>query len=123
MASDLKPVTTSVNWTGINPVGVPSTLASDTSMGASLCAHVKSRPPRGSAAAMWLVIGSNSTVFELTAPANSIIDVDLDVVLNDGKGAQTVLAAVAGATAGVLYVRALNSNGSNNIPPLSYPTI
>lgn len=121
MASDLKPVTVSVEYDGGN-VGSPRVLFSDTSMGAMLCAHVKTRPPVRSLSSFWLTSGG-TTLFRLTAPANSVIDVDLDFVLQDGSGAQAVGAAVAGATAGVVYVRSLNSNGLANIPPLSFPTI
>ncbi len=121
MASDLKPVTVSVEFLSLN-LGTPRTLFSDTSMGSSICAHVRAKPPVKGASAMWLLKGGTS-IFNLTLPANSIVEVALDLVLQDGSGAQAVSAAVAGATVGVLYVRSLNAINGNNLVPLSFPTI
>jgi len=124
MASDLKPVTVSVEYFGSGAVGSPATLFSDTSMGSMMCAHVKTKPPKASAPSLWLDASQSATVvFTVKLPANSIIDVDLDLILQNGTGAVPAGASVAGATAGVVYVRSLDSTGAAALLPVSYPTI
>jgi len=125
MASDLVPVTCSIEWNGTT-AGLygKSVIHSDTSMGANAPAHLMSRPPAGSQVAMWLSTGAGATnVCKLQYPANSIIDVVYSLVLRDDGLAVAVTGAVAGATTGATYVRALNSPTSTNLVPLSVATI
>lgn len=122
MASDLAPVTVSVEWNGTT-AGVygKSVIHSDTSMGASIPAHVVSRPPVGSQVAQWLQNTSN--VCKLVYPINSIVDITFQLVLRDDASVTAVTGAVAGATVGAVYVRALNSPVDNNLVPVSVATI
>lgn len=124
MAADLVPVTASVEWTG-NAVGAygKSVRHSDTSMGASMPAHVKSVPPKGSQSAQWFSTVDANRVCTLAYPANSIVDVVLSLVMRDDGTATAVQVAPAGATVGAIYIRALNSPVNNNLVPLSNSTI
>ncbi len=123
MASDLAPVTVSVEWNGTTAGAYgKSVVVTDTSMGSSEPAHVVARPPPGSQVAMWLGSGS-PLIAKLSYPANSIVDVSFDAVFRDEGTAVSVTGAVAGATTGALYVRALNSPVDNNLVPVGVATI
>jgi hypothetical protein len=125
MASDLKPVTVSVEYPS-NVSGAlsgPSRITSDSSMGSTSCAHVKVRPPAGSAASFWLSPG-NDNIIILNAPANSIVDVTLSCTLADGANALvTGPLTVAGATAGDVLMLSLDSAGAKLLVPISYSTV
>ncbi len=123
MASDLVPVTVSVEWNGTT-VGAygKSVVVSDTSMGSTEPAHVVAKPPAGSQVAQWLGSGA-PLVAKLIYPANAIVDVSFDLVMRDEGTAVAVTGAVAGATVGAIYVRALNSPVDANLVPQSVATI
>jgi len=126
MASNLTPVTVSVEWaaSGSAPVAGPSNIISDTSMGSARCAHVVSTPPTQSACAFWQV-ASGEALFTLAYPTGSVIDLHLSQVLFDGETPVAVTTGVAGATVGQVYCRALDSvtPGQNALVPVSYPFI
>lgn len=124
MASDLVPVSVSIEWTGavVGMMG-KSVRHSDTSMGSAEPAHVRSAPPAKSQASMWLSTLNANGVCTLVYPANTIVDVVYSLVLRDDAVATAVTGAVAGATAGAIYIRALNSPTSTNLVPVSNPTI
>ncbi len=124
MASDLVPVTVSVEWNGTS-AGLygKSVIHSDTSMGSSRPAHVSTRPPEGSQLSQWLRCNVNSNCCLLKYPANAIVDVSYELVVRDDAAVDAVTGAVAGATTGAIYVRALNSPVNNNLVPLSVATI
>lgn len=123
MAADLAPVTASIEWNG-STVGLygKSVRHSDTSMGSAQPAHIKTSPPPGSQVATWFGTGVQN-VAVLVYPINTVIDVAFDLVLRDDASAVAVTGAVAGATVGALYTRALNSPVNNNLVPASLPTI
>jgi len=128
MAANLVPVTVSCEWSpnATLLIGQPSRIMSDTSMGAMRAAYVSTKPPTGSLASMWQSYngGAGSAVlFKLAFPANSVVDVDFEFVLQNGETPTSVTAAVAAATVGAVYVRALDSNGSVLLIPVSYATI
>jgi len=125
MASDLVPVTVSVDWTGSATSGSfgKSNRVSDTSMGSAEPAHLVTRPPPGSQIAQWLTGGSTTALCSLTYPAGSVIDLTYELVARDDGTAQSVASAVAGATVGSNYIRALDSTSGTNLVPVSYSTI
>ncbi len=94
-------VTCSVEWTSAVAAGGRMIERSDTSVSTAMPAQVHARPPKGSLASFWLGSGSDS-VFVITAPAGSIIDVHAVHVLEDAAGANLTY-AVAAATLGDLY--------------------
>jgi len=124
MAADLAPVSVSIEWAGavVGMLG-KSVRHSDTSMGSAEPAHVRSTPPPKSQVSQWLSTLNANGVCTLVYPANAIVDIVYSLVLRDDGVATAVTGAVAGATAGALYVRALNSPSNNNLVPVSNPTI
>jgi len=63
---------------------------------------------------------TNGAVFILNGPANSIVDVDMDVVIQNGETASAA-AVTVGATVGVIYADALDNGGL--LVPLSWPVL
>ncbi len=122
MSSSLAPVTVSVEYpqqSGASGAAGPSRIQSDTSMGAMKPAFVSYAPPQDSLQHMWLN-DNTDPVLKLVYPAGAVIDIDLDLVLHD-DGANGTTITIAGATAGVLYLAALD-NPTGNLIPVSFPT-
>lgn len=106
------------------PFTAPSRRIEDVTMGQSRPAHVTWKPQADSLLSKWLDDGGGAGgLIELTGPTGTTFDVHLSWVLQDGETPVAVAAALAGATVGQLYIRSLNSSGSNNIPPVSFSTI
>ncbi len=127
MASDLAPVTVSIEYQTPAAAGVggPNFLKSDTSMGADQCAHVAAGPPQNSQAAMWQSRLASSQIVTLQGPTNTVVDVHLSLCLQNGETATAVASAVSGATVGTIYCRGLDAlaAASTVLPPVSYATI
>ncbi len=126
MASDLVPVSVRIDWTGSAGPGSfgKSNRVSDTSMGSMEPAHVRSSPPRGTQIAQWLNAQDGTTnLCLITYPDNAVIDVTYDVVVRDNGTAYQVSGAVAGATVGANYVRALDSPTGTILVPVDIATI
>ncbi len=125
MASDLVPVTVSCDWTGSANPGTfgRSNRVSDTSIGASEPAYISTSPPAGTQISEWLASNSPQALCSLTYPLGTVIDVTYELVVRDDGTANAVTGAVAGATVGANYVRALDSVSATNLVPISYSTI
>ncbi len=122
-ASDGSSVTLSVeDLLTISGIASPSRITSDVTMGQSRPAHVVWTPRMDSALSKWLST-TGDVALALTAPTGTTFDVHLSLALQDDGTGSSVTAAVAGATVGALYIRALNSTNANNIPPVSFATI
>lgn len=106
----------------IGGFSAPSRRVEDVTMGQSRPAHVVWTPKNDSPLSKWLSNLSASALI-LNAPTGTTFDVSLSYILQDGESPIAVSAAVAGATVGQMYIRSLNSTGSNNLPPVSYSTI
>jgi len=126
-AADLVPVTTSIEYsvgTGAANIGNRPRVFSDTSVGSTRVAAVSISPDPQSAASMWQLrqttATTNGAVFILNGPANSIVDVDMDVVIQNGETASAA-AVTVGATVGVIYADALDNGGL--LVPLSWPVL
>jgi hypothetical protein len=93
----------------------------DTAVGTTNVAYVKAVPPGNSYTGEWLPnVGANPyEVFNITAPAGTVVDVNLSVELIDDESAIAVTYSVSGATAGYLYTRNLDSAaGTPRIEPI-----
>ncbi len=125
MASDLVPVTTSVEFPlSAGVVAGNSVIHSDTSMGSNSPAHVRCRPPRLTLDGFQQIANNSNPAFKLVVPANSIIDVSMTLTIRDDGSTNPVTGAVAGATVGATYCRALSSTSSTTaLPPISLATI
>lgn len=109
VASDLAPVTVQAEWAGAAGLVGPSARVTDSSMGSTMPAHLRSRPPSGSLAHYWHGSTATDVLLRLSFPINTIVDVEVQLSLNDTGTAVPVTGVVALATPGALYCRALTS--------------
>lgn len=127
MASDLVPVTVAVEYNTDSATGLASSnkLRSDTSMGADHCAHVRYRPPVGTLASFWQGPASSQRLFLLTCPTNSIVDIQVVMVVQNGETPVAAANAAVAATVGAIYCRGLDglATAGSVLPPVSYPQI
>lgn len=87
---------------------------SDSSTSTAEPAHLRVRPPQRSLAADWIqaLAGTASqTIFAVTAPAGSILDVHIAGVLVDGAGQGGPSITLVGATTGGGYYTAADGDG------------
>lgn len=111
---------------GLNAAGGfsgPSRRVEDVTLGQSRPAHVVFTPSPQSLSSKWIDGSGSVSMISLTGPADTTFDVHISWTLQDGESPVSTVPAPAGATAGTLYIRSLNSSGANNIPPVSYTTI
>lgn len=101
------PTQVAIEWGGIAATGVSSgRIDSDISMGVAT-AHVKSRPPKGSAASFWQV-RSTTALFYISIPVGGIIDVTMEVVQDVLTTPIAAQNALVGAVTGNFYSRGLD---------------
>jgi hypothetical protein len=113
------PATVSLNWNGA-PIFVTNAEVSDTSVSSAFPVHIKAVPPKGSNAAFWQTASSNS-LFVLTVPNDTVIDVLVDLVMSDQQDVDTVT-GVSTASLGAQYFLALDGAASNQLIPQSLST-
>jgi hypothetical protein len=112
------PATLAISWNG-GPVFVTNAEVSDTSVSAAYPAHLLARPPKNSNAAFWQTNSGNS-IFVLTIPNDTVIDLSVDLVMSDQTDVATQSASSA-ATSNQ-YFLALDGPGSNVLVPQSLNT-
>jgi hypothetical protein len=112
--------TCSVEWSG---QAAASTLeVSDTSVSPTFPAHLNTTPPRNSLASFWQTAGAAvDQLFTIVAPAGSIVDVHLSLILSDDD-ATAVTLAIATGVLGNQYYLALDCTAGHNFPPVSLTT-
>ncbi len=115
--------TASITFLGNQYVGAENRIFSDTTLGTSRPLHLMVRPPSGSMGAMWFNDTATASIMAISCPANTIIDIDISLVLRNSENVNNVTGAVAGATVGRFYVRALDSTSGSGILPQSLTTI
>jgi hypothetical protein len=81
----------------------------DTSVSVATPAHVRCGPPAESLCAFWSDGSAGNTLFSLSAPAGSIIDVWVSMVDRDGTVDAVQNAVLVGATVGEVYYTSLDS--------------
>jgi len=114
------PTSVSLEWNSSS--NSPSILVSDTSMGVRP-AHIRCTPPINSSASWWWVQGgAGAELFKLVVPANTIIDVvmELRVVDTDTPSAGDT---PAGATIGQMYGGYLDGLTSGMLAPIGLTPI
>jgi hypothetical protein len=114
------PTSVSLEWNSSS--NSPSILISDTSMGVRP-AHIRCTPPINSSASWWWVQGgAGAELFKLVVPANTIIDVvmELRVVDTDTPSAGDT---PAGATIGQMYGGYLDGLTSGMLAPIGLTPI
>jgi hypothetical protein len=124
-AAALAPVTVSVEFQANASASIagPNRLKSDTSIGSTSGAFVMARPPEGSISSFWGGQTSASAVFSLTGPINSIVDINITLLLQNGEPPKLVTSAPVGAIVGTVYCRGLDALTATILPPVSYTTI
>jgi hypothetical protein len=110
--------TCSVNWQG--GTNAPNVEVSDTSINQSRPAHIMTRPPVNSLASFW-AIGGGTTVFKISCPGGSIIDIQLSLIEVDQSAASNT-ATITTGTLGALYYLALDGPTTNLLVPISLNT-
>lgn len=112
-------VTCSVEWI-TTPAQGNNREVSDTSVSTAVPAHVSTGPPLHSLASFWQNSSSNA-LFTLTAPAGSIIDVSLSLIMWDDDEPQDAI-AIANGTSGNMYYLSLDPNATHRYTPVSLVT-
>jgi hypothetical protein len=111
--------TCSVDWAGYQ--NSPSREFSDTSVSVSTPARVSCRPPPMSLASFWSIASSATVLCTVVAPAGTIIDVSLSLILSDDD-VTAATQAVATGTLGNIYYLSLDSNATHRFTPVSLAT-
>jgi len=117
-ASQGAAATCSILWVGIANQANNQEV-SDTSVSVATPAHVKSRPPRNSLASFWQQ-ASTTSLFTITAPSGSIIDVTLDMIVGDDEN--NINISVTTNYVGATYFLALDGPSTHRFTPVSLTT-
>lgn len=117
-ASQGSAATCSIEWLSTYS---PTIEVSDTTVSVSEPAHIKCKPPPGSAASFWINPGSVQNIMQVSAPIGSIIDVKCSHVLVDTGTAGRNFSVSAG-TLGTLYYLALDQSSGHAYTPTSLTT-
>lgn len=114
------PASCSIRWRSTT---TSQATTQDQSIGATEPAHVVAKPPPGDLS-FW-IDGTTAiaNVFRLNGPAGLIVDLHYTVSSADVIPALAVVRAVAGATAGTLYIGALDSGGASLLVPQGVNTV
>jgi hypothetical protein len=118
--STFSPVVLGLIWLSNGVLfGGPTKIISDTSMGATEVAYVKSSPPKGSLASQWFQDTSTQTtpIMEIGFPANAIVDVLFEGVVSYNGLGNVVHTPISGATTGAQYIRALDASAGSLLVP------
>ncbi len=106
--------TVSLDWIGL--ANSPNLEVSDTTLSVARNAHIIAVPPINSLAHFWNR-GSNTAMFTLVCPINSIIDVTLEYILDD-VGTLTTVGVVTGVL-NTLYYLPLDGVTTHLLTPVS----
>lgn len=119
------PVTVSFQFTSATTgLSGPSILKSDTSMGFDRAAHLLVKTKDREQSGQWQDLSVTGVYGILTCPKGSVVDFTYTMSVADVAGGTAVAGAVAGATTGAVYLRALdNSQATPLLIPASLPTI
>ncbi len=111
--------TTSINWAG-GPNSV-SKEVSETTIGTAEIGFIHTSPPRQSLASFWQEGGASTVLFSLVLPINSVMDINVSLVVQDGDPPITTTAATA-VLGTVYYVSLDHVDGQDKIVPVSLKT-
>jgi hypothetical protein len=93
-------------------IGGRNVRVSDTVTSPAHVAHVKAVPRPEQFAAMWQSGTNETSIFQLTAPLESIVDLTLDMVLRDDGTVQAISTSVSGGTAGQQGILGITSGST-----------
>lgn len=90
----------------------------DTSNSTAVPAHIKCHPPKESFAAFWQpASGTGINLFTLSAPAGTVIDLEMELILSD-TGASNASTTVTTALLGAVYYLPLDGTAGHQVPPV-----
>lgn len=121
MASDLVPVTVSLEWVdAVTQLDTNRALISDTSMGSNSVAHIIAIPPNKTTSSFWQGDSTNPS-FILNGPVNTVVDLEISfTIINNLNGDDNPVAiTVAGATVGQVYMGRLDGPTTGLLTPIS----
>lgn len=110
--------TCSVEWVGAGYQ--PNMEFSDSSNSVAQPAHIRCSPPPQSNASFWANGGTTQVFLSIAVPVGSIVDLDLDLIENDGETPVTF--TIATAALGATYYLALDHSISDFLVPVSLTT-
>ena len=117
VSSSFASQTISIEWEGSQ---APSRIRSDTAVYPN-SAHIQAKPPAESSSCWWYLNGSNESVsiFRISAPAETILDLDVSLKFIDNEVA-TAGPASGGTTftAGTFYYVPMDGNAARNWLPI-----
>jgi hypothetical protein len=108
-----------VDWVGVAGYLPDSSMDRCLPDGITVSSCLLFKPPAKSLAAAWMnsaVIAVGTAILTFTAPAGTVIEVDLEGTLCNVTGTQSI--AVAAAAIGTFYYLALDGPASNKIRPV-----
>lgn len=94
---------------------------SDTTCSVAVNAHVHTTPPRNSLASFWQT-PTTQTMFTLTAPSGTIIDLHVSAIMFDEESTGPTPITVTTATLGQTYYLSLDPNATHRYTPISLAT-
>lgn len=119
MNSNLVPVTVKLDWNSLDTsFSSSSKKYSDTSIGASVGAHLSVAPDQESLASKWISTRQAFNVFTIDVPVQAIVDISVDIVLLDSDIPLDVKNIVAGPAVGTLGTMPPPSSVSLGLPSL-----
>jgi hypothetical protein len=118
-SSSTTSATCSVNFLSSALLQTPSMEISDTSINVSQPAHIVCRPQKGAITSFWQQTSTDGLFF-LSCPGGSVVDIDIEFILNDSTVITTV--ALAAVLLGGVYYLALNGPSTNTLVPVSMRT-
>jgi hypothetical protein len=114
----------SLEWTDTPILGGPGNISGDIAVGLNDVLHVCVKPPSGSLASQWITsVGAPVTLLEFSLPQGTVFDIELETSLMDTDAPVLVTGVVAGAVAGQVYCRRLDSVTTNLMIPVGWFTI
>jgi hypothetical protein len=114
--------TVSVEWKPSVYIGAPASIVSDTCLGSTFPSHVKTRPPKNSLAANWLLTDGNE-VMVLNAPTGSVVDLTITLTLASGLGIYPYAFTIVGGAAGQVFLAPLDNSSTKYLVPVSYAVV
>ncbi len=109
---------------GTNGVSGDSVTHADTALGVSQIAHIDVKFNAREQVGQWQGPGITTTYGQLTIPQGGVVDITFSYSMIDSETAVNVTGAVAGASAGRVYCRALdNTQATPQLSPSGWATI
>jgi hypothetical protein len=121
MASDLVPVTVSLEWAdAVAQLDTNRAIISDTSMGSNQIAHILAVPPNKTTSSYWQGDSTNPSLI-LNGPVNTVVDLEISFTITNNLNGDNNPSAitVAGATVGQVYLGRLDGPTTGLLVPIS----